>query len=316
MIAAGIDLGGTKIEAQVFDSGWNRIDTNRIATPKTYDLLVAAMVEQIRWIESRTRANIPIGVAAAGLINPLTGLALTANLPATGKPFPTDIEAASFRPITYVNDCRAQALSEALFGSARGFHSALSLNLGTGLAGGIVIGGQLLVGPSGLGGEFGHFALPAHVMAEHNLPILRCGCGRLGCTETLISGPGLSRIVFHVSGQTASAEKITQGRASDSGAQKAWAIWCQLTAELINTLCLTVDPECIVLAGGLSQAPGLLIDLNHALAIVQLPGYDPPLIRLAEGGDTTGARGAAHAAFTASGGSALSRLVRGKEPLA
>ncbi len=302
MIAAGIDLGGTKIEAQVFDSGWNRVDFRRTATPNSYDDLVAAMADLIAWVRTRSRPDLPIGIAAAGLINPKTGLALTANLPATGRPFPSDIAKAAGRPITYVNDCRAQALSEARFGAARGFRSALALNLGTGLAGGIVVDGSLLPGPTGLGGEFGHFALPAHVVVAHDLPIVRCGCGRMGCTETLTAGPGLSRILFHKTGRTLSPEAITRARASDPGAQEAWLIWCELTAELIHTLCLTVDPECVVLAGGLSRAPGLIVDLSTAMQRAQLSGYSPPEIRLAEGGDTTGARGAAYAAYVAGGG--------------
>ena len=88
-------------------------------------------------------------------------------------------------------------------------------------------------------------------------------------------------------------------RASDPQAAKVWAIWLDLTAELLHTLCLTVDPECVVLAGGLSRAPGLVADLSAAVQRAQLPGYGLPLIRLAEGGDTTGARGAAYAAFAA-----------------
>jgi N-acetylglucosamine kinase len=289
MIAAGIDLGGTKIEAQVFDSGWNRIDSNRIATPATYEDLVAAMAQQIGWIEGRTRPGLPIGVAAAGLINPDTGLALTANLPASGRPFPADITTAAGRKITYVNDCRAQALSESQFGAARGYRLALALNLGTGLAGGIVLDGKLLPGPTGLGGEFGHFSLPAHVVMAHGLPILRCGCGRMGCSETLIAGPGLARIHALKTGRTATPENIVASRATDAGAQ----------AVLIHTLCLTVDPDCIVLAGGLSRAPGLVADLTAALQRAQLPGYGSPVLRLAEGGDTTGARGAALAAWSA-----------------
>jgi predicted NBD/HSP70 family sugar kinase len=299
MIAAGIDLGGTKIEAQVFDSGWNRVDSRRVSTPQTYDALVAAMVDQIAWVDGLGHPGLPIGVAAAGLINPTTGLALTANLPATGRPFPADIAATAGRPITYVNDCRAQALSEAMFGAARGFGSALALNLGTGLAGGIVVAGKLLPGPTGLGGEFGHFALPANVVATHGLPVLRCGCGRMGCTETLIAGPGLARIYTHLSGQVATPEHITTSRATDQKADQAWQIWCDLTAEMIHTLCYVADPECVVLAGGLSRAPNLIPDLASALQRAQLPGYGIPPLLLAEGGDTTGARGAAFAAFSA-----------------
>lgn len=297
LIAAGIDLGGTKIEAQIFDSGWNRVTSNRISTPKTYPELIAALTQQIAWIDSHI-PNLPIGIAAAGLVNPATGLALTANLPATGHPFPADIETAANRPITYINDCRAQALSEAQFGAAIGYRTVLTLNLGTGLAGGIVTNGHLLPGPTGLGGEFGHFALPAHVIATHNLPLLPCGCGRLACTETLIAGPGLSRIVSHLTNRILPPEDIVANRSTDVQLATCWAIWCELAAELIHTLCLTVDPDCIVLAGGLSRAPGLIQDLTAALTKSALPGYSTPLILLAQGGDTTGARGAAYVAYT------------------
>lgn len=295
-IAAGIDLGGTKIEAQLFDSSWNRVTSRRIATPTTYQALVEAMAVQIAWVEGHS-PNLPIGIAAAGLVNPATGLALTANLPATGKPFPADIAKLAGRPVIYINDCRAQAMSEAQFGAAKGYRTALSLNLGTGLAGGIVVEGRLLPGPSGLGGEFGHFALPAPSILTHNLPILPCGCGRLGCTETLIAGPGLARIVAHTTGRHLSPELIVTLRKSDPQITTCWAIWCELCAELIHTLCLTVDPGCIVLAGGLSRAPRLIDDLTDALKRAALPGYGAPPILLAEGGDTTGARGAAYAAY-------------------
>lgn len=296
MIAAGIDLGGTKIEAQIFDSGWNRVDSRRIATPKTYDALVAAMVDQIAWVTGRAGA-VPVGVSAAGLINPVTGLALTSNLPAMGKPFPTDIAAAAGRAISYVNDCRAQVLSEAMFGAARGFVTAMGLNLGTGLAGGFVVNGRLLPSPSGTGGEFGHFQLPAGPMIRHGLPVLPCGCGRAGCTETLIAGPGLARIVALKSGRQMAPQDIVAMRKTDPDMAKCWAIWLELLVELMVTLTLTLDPACVVLAGGLSRADGLVEELAAGLQQAQLGGYAIPVIRLAEGGDATGARGAAYAAF-------------------
>jgi len=296
MIAAGIDLGGTKIEAQIFDSGWNRVDSRRIATPKAYDALVAAMVDQIAWVTARAGA-VPVGVSAAGLINPVTGLALTANLPAMGKPFPADIAAAAGRAISYVNDCRAQVLSEAMFGAARGFVTELGLNLGTGLAGGFVVNGRLLASPSGTGGEFGHFPLSAGPMIRHGLPLLTCGCGRVGCTETLIAGPGLARIVALKTGRQMVPQDIVAARKSDPDMAKCWAIWLELLVELMITLTLTLDPACVVLAGGLSRADGLLDELAAGLQRAQLAGYAIPVIRLAEGGDATGARGAAYAAF-------------------
>ena len=114
--AAGIDLGGTKIEAQIFDFSFNRVTFRRISTPQTYDALVAAMADQISWVESH-ETGLPLGIAAAGLIHPVTGIALTANLPASGKPFPADIVLSAGRAVTYINDCRAQALSEPARGS-------------------------------------------------------------------------------------------------------------------------------------------------------------------------------------------------------
>ena len=296
IIAAGIDLGGTKIEGQVFDASWSRVESLRVATPRDYLSLVKALADMVAWAEGFA-PGLPVGIAAAGLVHPVTGIALTANLSATGKPFPADIARAAGRAVTYVNDCRAQALSEARFGAARGYRTALTLNLGTGLAGGIVVNGQLMQGPSGTGGEFGHFALPAHLVHAHDLPILACGCGRVGCTETLIAGPGLSRLLQHRTGRSLRAEDIVAGRALDQDLGDVWGLWLQLTAELIHTLVMVADPGCVVLAGGLSRAPGLVEELTDALTAVALPGYGAPPILLAEGGDTTGARGAALAAM-------------------
>ena len=296
MIAAGIDLGGTKIEAQLFDAQWNRTATNRIATPQTYADLVQAMAAQIAWATAQA-GPIPIGICAAGLVNPATGLALTANLPASGQPFPADIAAAAGRPITYINDCRAQALSEAVFGAARGFPSAMALNLGTGIAGGIVVDGRLLPSPTATGGEFGHFPISAVPIVRHGLPILPCGCGRTGCTETLIAGPGLQRLAKLKTGRDLTTHAITEARHTDASLAAVWAIWLELVTDLLITLTLTADPACIVLAGGLAQIPGLLPELTQALQTAQLGDFAIPVLRLAQGGDATGARGAAYAAW-------------------
>jgi N-acetylglucosamine kinase len=296
MIAAGIDLGGTKIEAQVFDALWQRVATNRIATPTSYDDLVQAMASQIAWATAQA-GDVPVGICAAGLVNPATGLALTANLPASGRPFPADIAAAAGRPITYINDCRAQALSEAMFGAAKGFPVAMALNLGTGIAGGIVVDGRLLHSPSGTGGEFGHFPISAVPIVRHGLPVLPCGCGRTGCTETLIAGPGLVRLAHLKTGRDLTAQAIAAGRHADPDMAMVWAIWLELVTDLLVTLTLTVDPGCIVLAGGLAQIDGLLPELTASLQAAQLAGYAIPDLRLAQGGDATGARGAAYAAW-------------------
>lgn len=291
-ISAGIDLGGTKIEAQVFADDWTLQARNRWPTPRDYPDLVAALVQAIRWCETHG-PNLPVGISAAGLINPKTGLALTSNLPATGRPFPADIAAAAGRRIAWINDCRALTLSEAMLGAAKGADPAVGLILGTGVAGGVVTGGRLLPSPAATGGEFGHFPLAAPPMITHGLPILTCGCGRQGCTETYLSAPGLARIAAHLTGQTHTPETIVADRSTIPAFALAWDIWLDLATEFLVTLCLTIDPQVIVIGGGLSRAPGLTDDLTQRLTDATLKGFPIPTIRLAEGGDASGARGAA-----------------------
>ena len=296
-LAAGIDLGGTKIEAQVFGPDWRVQSRRRTQTPRTYPELVSVMAETVAWIDAQA-PRLPIGVSSAGLINPATGLALTANLPATGHPFPADLQTATRRQVRFVNDCRALTLSEAVFGAAKNVSPAVGLILGTGIGGGIAINGHLIEGPSATGGEFGHFPLSAVPVTKHNLPIIACGCGRTGCTETLIAGPGLSRIVLVKTARTLTPPQIAEARQTDPAIAECWSIWLDLLTDLLITLTLTIDPACIVLGGGLSQIEGLLDDLRPRLAAAQLPGFSVPDLRLAEGGDASGARGAAWAAWS------------------
>lgn len=295
MTCAGLDIGGTKIEVQVFDDQWAEVARQRVPTPEGYDALVQAVADQIHWAEATHGPLEAIGIGAAGLVHPDTGLAKTANLSATGQPFPADIAHAAGRAVSYVNDCRALALSEAIFGAGRGHHTVMALIIGTGIGGGITVGGTLMPGPTATGGEFGHTALPARIASEHGLPIERCGCGRLGCIETYLAGPGLERLAKHLTGQEMSAPRIAELRASDMA--PVWAVWCQIAAELIHTLTLTVDPDVIVLGGGLSAVPGVEDDLTAAAAQAQIPGFAPARLVLAEGGDASGARGAAYAAL-------------------
>jgi predicted NBD/HSP70 family sugar kinase len=305
MRAAGIDLGGSKIEAQVFDTHWQMAGKMRWPTPKgDYGAQVDAMAQAVGWCMDQGGRGLPVGVSAAGLINPATGLALTANLAASGRPFVADITAKAGRGVTWINDCRALALSESRFGAAQGADPALALIFGTGLAGGVVSKGELMPAFAGLGGEFGHFALPAAPMLAHGLPVLQCGCGRMGCTETLLSAPGLARIAAHVTGRDYAPEAVVAGRSTHAGLAKAWEIWLELACDFLITLCFTIDPAVIVIGGGLSNAQGLVDDLTRALQGATLKGFAIPPIRLAQGGDASGARGAAYAAYMAAGGGA------------
>ena len=297
MTAIGIDLGGTKIETQVFDDNWSVVARQRHDTPRDYADLVRVVAAQVRWGGGQAGSRTPVGIGAAGLINPRDGLALTANLVATGQPFPADIARAAGRAVTYVNDCRALALSEAVFGQGRGHRTVLALILGTGVGGGITVDQRILHGPTSTGGEFGHTSAPAHVVASHNLPIWQCGCGRKGCIETYIAGPGLVRLAKHLTGQDVSPPQIAAARGDAMAG--VWQVWCDLTADLLHSLTLTADPDLIVLGGGLSRIDGLVQDLTAAAKLAQLSRFDTPPLVLAEGGDTSGARGAAYAAWQA-----------------
>ncbi len=295
MRAAGIDLGGTKIEAQVFDGGWAQVARQRWETPKDYAALVAAMAEAVAWCGAQGAG--PVGVAAAGLVNPGTGLALTANLPATGRPFPADVAAAAGPPggLDQRLPGAGAVGGDVRCGQGRGPGGGADPGHGRGgrrgdggAADALTRGGgrRVRAFPAGGGADGGAWVARAR---------LRLRAARL-CRD-LCLGPrsGADRGLRHGAGSD--AEAVVAGRGADAGLARAWDLWLDLAAEFLVTLCFTLDPEVIVLGGGLSRAPGLAPDLSARLAGATLAGFPIPAIRLAEGGDASGARGAAlHAA--------------------
>jgi N-acetylglucosamine kinase len=286
--AAGIDLGGTKIETQVFDASWAVVARRRRPTPATYEALVEALAEEARWADAHA-----VGVCAAGLVNPATGLAYAANLPSTGRPLPADVARAAGRPVAWLNDCRALTLSEAVLGAARGLSPVAGLVIGTGVGGGLAVEGRLVAGHAATGGEFGHTAAAAHVLARHGLPVLPCGCGRVACVEAYASGPNLLRLARHLGAEAASTEALVAARARDPAAARAWAAWVDVVAEMMHAVAFVADPAAWVLGGGLSRVPGVADDLAAGLARANLPGFRSAAVLLAAGGEAGGARGAA-----------------------
>ena len=296
MIAyAGIDLGGTKSEVQLFDADWTLVDKHRAATPHTYDDLVSTVSNQITWALSQAGQTIPIGIGAAGLLDAQHNV-FAANLPAMGKPFPADIERATGHKITYVNDCRALALSEAAFGAGQEHSTVMSLILGTGVGGGVVFDGTLRGGPTHWGGEFGHMPAAAPLIQKYDLPIYTCGCGRKGCIETYIAGPGLTRMAHDVAGVQMDPTDIGSAKGIAGPAHDIWSIWCDLTSELLLSLTQVVDPDIIVVGGGLSKIYHMTTDLKRHMRRKQYTGFGLPALTCAQGGDVSGARGAALAA--------------------
>lgn len=300
MIALGVDIGGTKIEVQTFGPDWSVIGRRRIATPTDYPDFIAAISEQVHWCTGDRPISVPIGISSAGYSNPVTGEFLAANLPASGKPFLADVTSALGRKVALVNDARAFAQSEAVFGAGKTDRIVAGVILGTGVGGGIVVDRELHHGRHDVAGEFGHTAAPAHIVAQWGLPLVPCKCGRFGCIETLASGPGLARLCETLTGHRRNSVEIAELRRSSSEIADVWQAWCALVAELLQGISLCVEPDVFVLGGGLSKIAGVTEDLTAVLAASCLVPGTSPAIRLAEGGDASGARGAAYAAWRAS----------------
>lgn len=298
-LAGGIDLGGTKIEVRLFDTndGWRTVVSQEMLTPREdYRKLLAALVSSVNWLVEKGAGA--TGLGAPGLIS-TEGVALTANLPANGMPLRADLEAMLERPLPIINDCRAFTLSEARFGAGKGASSVLGLVIGTGLAGGFVAKGRLLDGPNGQAGEFGHMPMPFDVVSRLDLPWLECGCGRFGCYETICSGTGLARLAELKTGR-----RIRPADLPDQ-ADEILVIWSDVMGRLLSSTILNLDPDVIVLGGGVSKMRGVAERLLSSLSGELLVGTRAPSILRAEGGDRSGARGAALFAFEQEKGALL-----------
>lgn len=288
----GIDLGGTKIEACLFDSDLGEITRRRIATPRTsYEELVDALVGQYDWLRGKAGVNtLPLGVGIPGQVDTKTGLTLASNLVCDEKPLRQDLSRRLGFPVIFENDCRCFAFSEANGGAGAGHDTVFGLILGTGCGGGVCYKGAIVHGRNGLPGEeVGHLGIPVDAAPGVTLPMERCACGRRGCYETLISGPGIARLARGLKGLHLEAHEIAK-RADLGEILDAWA---HVVCELFRTIQATVDPDCIVLGGGVSRLAGI-----EKLLLKHLPGHlleggRAPDILLAKYGDSSGVRGAA-----------------------
>ena len=302
----GIDLGGTKIEACLFDADLLPVLSRRIATPATsYPDLVNAVIEQYDWLCKQAtsdlghRGPLPLGIGIPGVIDRKTGLSKTANLPAHDMPLRDDLARRAGFAVPMMNDCKCFALSEANGGAGAGFDTVFGLILGTGCGGGVCHHGRLVTGRNALPGEVGHIGIPAHHPALRDLPALVCGCGRIGCFETLVSGPGMQALSLHLTGTARSPQNIAMGASDgDPGMRLVYDTWLDVLCELVHMIQLTIDPDCIVLGGGLSRIEGLVGSLSNRFDRHRLTGIAPPAFLAARFGDSSGVRGAAMLAAT------------------
>jgi fructokinase len=253
----GIDLGGTKIEAVALDAVGAIRARRRIATPRDdYDGTIRAIVGLVAAIESDIDCNDgrqpSVGIGMPGTIVAATGLVKNANSTwLNHRPLGRDVEAALMRPARFANDANCFALSEASDGAAAGYGTVFGVILGTGVGGGLVIDGRILVGANAIAGEWGHNPLPAPQPNE--LPGPACYCGRNGCIETFLSGPGIAADHLRHTGRDLTGPAIaSHAEAGDPACLATLDRYVDRLARALAVVVNIVDPDAIVLGGGLS----------------------------------------------------------------
>jgi len=290
----GIDLGGTKIEGLALADEGRELARHRIPAPRgNYDDTVRAIVEVVAVLEKVTNVRGSIGVGIPGAISPATGLIKNANSTwLNGRPLQRDLANALERPVRLANDANCFALSEATDGAAAGARVVFGVIIGTGTGGGLVIDGQVVAGANAITGEWGHNPLPAPEADERPGP--RCYCGRSGCIETFLSGPGLTRdFVAHGGEDLPASEIAARADRGDARAVACLDRYARRFARAIASVINIVDPDVVVLGGGLSNMRRLYDEVPARWgAHVFSDRVDTRLVK-AMHGDASGVRGAA-----------------------
>ncbi len=250
----GIDLGGSKIEAAALDDAGRELERCRLPTPAgDYGATVEAIRALVERIEGRLGRRGTVGVGIPGTVSPATGLIKNANSTwLIGRPLDRDLGAALGRPVRLANDANCFALSEAADGAGAGAEVVFGVILGTGVGGGIVVGGRVMIGANAIAGEWGHNPLPRQRAEERPGP--RCYCGRRGCIETFLSGSGLRQDHAAASGMALEpAEIVRRAGAGEAAAAATMARYEERLARGLAAVINLLDPDVIVLGGGLSQ---------------------------------------------------------------
>jgi len=294
MLRLGVDLGGTKIEIVALDEAARELIRRRVPTPQgDYASTLAAIGGLIAAVESELGQRGSVGVGIPGAESAASGRIKNANSTCLiGQPLHRDLQALLQREVRIANDANCFALSEALDGAGRGAEIVFGAILGTGVGGGIVVRQQVLAGANRIAGEWGHNPLPLD--DEETLPPPACYCGRQGCVETWLSGPGLAADHRRHSGQDRSPAEIASAAARGDAAceaslQRYERRLAKALAQVINLL----DPEVIVLGGGLSRLDRLYANVPqlwtpHVFSDEVATRLLPP-----RHGDSSGVRGAA-----------------------
>jgi fructokinase len=290
----GIDLGGTKIEGIALADDGRELDRRRIAAPRgSYDDTIGAIVALVGAIEAAAGERGSIGIGIPGAISPATGLIKNANSTwLIGHPLDQDLARALERPVRLANDANCVALSEATDGAAANASIVFGVIIGTGTGGGVVIDGRIIAGANAIAGEWGHNPLPAP--ADDERPGPPCYCGRSGCIETFLSGPALARDYAALGGDDVAADAVAaRADAGDARAAAALDRYERRFARAIASVINVIDPDVIVLGGGLSNIERLYRRVPALWAPHVFSDRVVTTLVRARHGDASGVRGAA-----------------------
>ncbi|HKO90358.1 MAG TPA: ROK family protein [Polyangiaceae bacterium] len=300
MLRIGIDLGGTKIEGIALDGDGRELCRKRVATPRgSYEEILGALVQLIESVESECGARGTLGVGIPGITSPATGLVKNANTTMLiGHPLDKDLESRLGRPVRVGNDANCFALSEATDGAAAPRElgvarpTVFGVILGTGTGGGVVVGGELLVGRDAIAGEWGHNSLPWPLPEE--CPGPACWCGLSGCIETYLSGPALARAHRERTGQALDATRVAAlAEQGDEPALRTLDQYADRLARALASIINVLNPDAIVLGGGVSNVNRLYEVVPQLWTRYVFSDVVTTRLVRAKYGDSSGVRGAA-----------------------
>jgi fructokinase len=297
-VLLGVDLGGTKIECAALSPTGEVLLSRRLATPQgDYDATlrqIATLLDQVER-ELGLAPGRPLGVGIPGSVSPASGRIRNANsVVLNGRPLQADLEALLRRPLRLANDANCLAVSEAADGAAAGAQGVFAVILGTGVGGGIVLRGALWEGGNAIAGEWGHNPLPWPRPDWGEVPGPDCWCGRRGCIEAWLSGPALAADHLRHGGTALAGEGIVAAlRAGDGKARASFDRYCDRLARALAHLINLLDPEVIVLGGGLSRIDEIYVEVPRRWARWIFSDTVGTRLLPARHGDASGVRGAA-----------------------
>lgn len=294
----GFDVGGTKIEFGAFDAELKRLATERVPTPgDDYDQLIETLAQLVAKYDQQFGCEGTVGIGIPGIEKAEDGTVLTVNVPAAkGRTLRQDLEAKIGRAVALNNDANCFALSEAWDASLQGEKVVLGLILGTGFGGGIVVDGKVLSGKNNVAGELGHMRMPidAWLHLGDNAPIFACGCEKKGCLDNYLSGRGFEMLYTHYYGEEKKAIDIIQSFYNEEQQDVEFVErYIEMLAMVFGGLFTGLDPDVVVLGGGLSNFEYIYEELPKRLPKYLLSIASAPKVIKAKHGDSGGVRGAA-----------------------